>query len=214
MKSKTSKEPSIFFVGILGITFALVSFIVFFFLGLPGLDGTSQNLSTGGTIESIRGGGRIRHVGLGLPVRLKIPKIYVNAAIEHVGQTPQGAVGVPKGPENAAWFKLGPMPGDKGSAVIDGHFGWGNGIPAVFDNLHKLEKGDKLYIENDQGMIISFVVAGLKSYDPEQNAMEVFDSGDGKSHLNLITCEGAWDKEQKNYSKRLIVFSVKESEIN
>jgi len=48
----------------------------------------------------------------GLPVRLKIPKINVDAPIISVGITSQGEMGVPKGPSDTAWFDLGPRPGD------------------------------------------------------------------------------------------------------
>jgi len=67
-----------------------------------------------------------------------IPSINIDAAIEYVGLTSNGAMAVPKGPNDVGWFELGPRPGDIGSAVIAGHDGWKDGIPAVFDNLSKL----------------------------------------------------------------------------
>jgi len=146
----------------------------------------------------------------GIPVRLTIPNIKVDATISQVGLTTDGAMDTPKTPTSTAWFKLGPRPGDIGSAVIDGHFGWGDGIVAVFDNLYKLKSGDKLYIEDDKGNTIIFVVQKLKTYDQNDYAKEVFYSNDNKSHLNLITCQGAWDKIEKSYSKRLIIFADKE----
>jgi LPXTG-site transpeptidase (sortase) family protein len=150
-------------------------------------------------------------VGLELPVRLKIPKINVDAALEPVGLTSQGAVDVPKGPANAGWFDLGPRPGEKGSSVIDGHFGWWkNGTQAVFDNLDKLRKGDKVYIEDETGATITFVVRESRMYNPNADATDVFGSNDGKVHLNLITCDGVWDKVAKGYSQRLVVFTDKE----
>jgi len=149
---------------------------------------------------------------LGLPVRLKIPGINVDAAIEYVGFTPNGEMGVPKNPSNAAWFDLGPRPGENGSAVIAGHRGWVNGKAAAFDYLYKLRKGDKLYIEDDKGTIVSFVVRETRRYDPEADASGVFSSGDGKIHLNLITCDGAWNKTEQSYSNRLVVFADMETE--
>lgn len=150
-------------------------------------------------------------ITLGLPARLKIPKIKVDVALERVGLTADGAVGAPKGPINAAWYKLGPRPGEIGSAVITGHYGvWKSGIPTVFNNLDKLSPGDKLSVKDDRGIITTFVVREIKSYDPKAGAAEVFASGDGKAHLNLITCEGIWDKTAKSYPKRLVVFTDKE----
>ena len=145
---------------------------------------------------------------VGRPTRLKIPSINVNTIIEYVGLTPDGAMDVPKSPHNVGWFKLGPRPGENGSAVIAGHYGFKKG--SVFDNLHKLGKGDKLYVQDEKGAITTFVVREILKYDSKADALDVFDSSDGKAHLNLITCEGIWDKVSKNYSKRLVIFTDKE----
>jgi sortase (surface protein transpeptidase) len=52
----------------------------------------------------------------------------------------------PKGPNDVVLFDPGPNPGEEGSVVIAGHYGWKNGIPAAFDNLNKLKEGDNIYI--------------------------------------------------------------------
>lgn len=139
------------------------------------------------------------------PVRLKIPSISVNAAIEHVGVTPAGIMGIPVDTSNVAWFSLGPKPGERGSAVIAGHFDGINGVDAVFTNLNRLKKGDELFVENNKGEVVTFVVQGSGTYDPGY-ADEVFSRNDG-SYLNLITCDGVWDDVKKSFSKRLIVFT-------
>lgn len=152
----------------------------------------------------------VDHSGFGLPVHLKIPNINVNAMVDSVGLTSDGSVDVPQGPNDVAWFNLGPRPGENGSSVIDGHSGWKDGIPAVFDNLGKLHIGDQLSIEDSKGNIIDFVVRELKTYGPYENVPTVFNSNDGKAHLNLITCTGVWDEAEKSHSERLVVFSDKE----
>lgn len=146
----------------------------------------------------------------GLPARLKIPGINIDATVEFVGLTSQGTMGVPKGPDDVGWYELGPRPGESGSAVMAGHYGtWKNGQGSVFDNLHKLSKGDKLYIEDEKGVTVTFIVRESRSYDPKADAGDVFSSDDEKSHLNLITCEGIWNKTSKSYSERLVVFTDK-----
>lgn len=143
----------------------------------------------------------------GLPVRLQIPKIKVDVALESVGLT-QGAVGVPKDIANAAWYNLGPRPGASGSAVITGHYGWWkNGALGVFNNLNKLRKGDKIYVKDRKGTTVNFIAREFKIYGENEIVPDIFFSNDGKSHLNLITCEGVWDKVSKSYSKRLVVFA-------
>jgi len=147
----------------------------------------------------------------GLPMRLRISAINVDAQIEYVGLTSDGTMDVPKNPANVAWLMTGEKPGENGSAVIAGHYGaWKNGEGSVFDNLYKLNKGDQLFVEDDQGAIISFVVSEKREYDPTANVADVFASDDGKSHLNLITCDGTWNNAAKSYSKRLVVFAEKE----
>ena len=170
----------------------------------------SNNTASGLSIESAEALTVLADARSELPVRLKIPAIDVESKFEYVGLTPDGSMDAPKEPANAGWFNLGPRPGENGSAVIAGHYGWKNGIPAVFDNLSKLKKGDKIYIEDENGVSISFVVRESRSYDPKADASTVFNSSDGKAHLNLITCEGSWNRLKKSYSKRLVVFADQE----
>jgi len=147
---------------------------------------------------------------ISLPTRIIIPSIGVNAAIEQVGINPDGLMDVPKDPSNAGWYSLGPTPGDAGSAVIDGHVDKPTGANAVFTNLHKLQPGDKITIENSLGKTTSFLVRELKTYKPTADASGVFISQDGLAHLNLITCFGNWDTNINGYEKRLVIFTDKE----
>lgn len=146
----------------------------------------------------------------GIPIRLKIPRIRVDAAIEKVGVTAQGVMGVPKIPRDAAWFSLGARPGEIGSAVIAGHVNWYNGAVSVFANLNRLKPGDKITIQDDKGKTISFVVRKVRTYSLTDDASEVFIANDDLAHLNLITCIGVWNKKTKQYNKRLVVFADRE----
>ncbi len=143
---------------------------------------------------------------------IEIPIINVNAIIESVGLTPEGAVGVPKGPRESAWFNLGAYPGEAGNAIIVGHSGWKNGMPAVFDELHKLLTGDAIYIQDNDGTSMTFRVREIKIYNQYEDASHVFISNDGKSHLNLITCTGAWSTLQNGRLDRLVIFTDKVEE--
>jgi len=145
----------------------------------------------------------------GVPVRLTIPTINVNATVASAGLTPDGSMDIKKSPTDVAWYKFGPSPGNPGSAVIAGHYGWENGRGSVFNYLHTLKPGNVVNVKDKTGGDISFVVRKIKLYNPEADASEVFVSSDGKSHLNLITCEGEWMREKQTYSHRLVVFSDK-----
>lgn len=153
----------------------------------------------------------------GLPVRLKIPVIHVDSAIEDAFITSDGRMDVPAGSINVAWFALGPHPGKVGSAVIGGHFGIDNGIPKVFYELNKLKVGDKIYVVDDKNDTLAFVVRSISSFDRDADATTVFTSLDGLAHLNLITCEGVWNRVNDSYPQRRVVFTdaiPSEGEIN
>ncbi len=143
----------------------------------------------------------------GLPVSLKIPKIGVNSSIESLGLTAEGDMDVPKGLVNAGWYNAGHRPGSIGSAVINGHFGAVGNKPAIFDKLHTLQKSDLLYVEDGDGNTHTFVVSEMRTFQPNEDASIVFRSSDEKGHLNLITCQGRWEKSKKSYSARLVVFA-------
>lgn len=143
----------------------------------------------------------------GLPVRLQLPVIGVDAAIEDAYITPDGRMDVPAGSVNVAWYALGTKPGQIGSAVIGGHFGIDNGVPRVFYNLDKVKIGDKVFIVDDNGNTLAFVVRDIRLFDRNADATTVFLSNDGKAHLNLITCEGIWNKVNDTYPKRRVVFT-------
>lgn len=147
----------------------------------------------------------------GLPIRFKIPTIKIDAVVDPVGLTSGGAMDTSINPDEVAWFKLGTRPGEIGSAVIAGHYGiLKNGKKSLFDNINKLRQGDEIIIEDDKGQVISFIVRESRDYNANADASEIFSSNDGKSHLNLITCEGIWNKILGSYPKRLVVFADKE----
>lgn len=144
---------------------------------------------------------------VGVPVRLTIPKINVSAAIDSVGVTGDGTMDIKQNPSDVAWYKLGARPGNVGSAVIAGHYGWDGGRGSVFNELHTLRAGDEIIVTDEQSATKTFIVRESRQYNPNADASIIFRSGDGKSHLNLITCEGSWNRSQQTYSGRLVVFT-------
>jgi sortase (surface protein transpeptidase) len=77
----------------------------------------------------------------------------------------------------------------------------------VFSNLGSLSAGDTFSVLNNKGATTYFVVRESRTYDPTADATDVFTSADGGAHLNFITCEGAWEPAQLEYTQRLVVFA-------
>ena len=145
----------------------------------------------------------------GVPMRITISSIAVDAAIEKVSLAKDGSMDVPKHPLDVAWYEPGPRPGEAGSAAIAGHVDDERGAAAVFANLHKVKPGDTIVVNDEKGAPTSFVVRESRKLAAAADATEVFTSKDGKAHLNLITCTGAWDARARQYAERLVVFADK-----
>jgi sortase (surface protein transpeptidase) len=146
------------------------------------------------------------------PQRLVIESLEVDSQIELVGLAKDGRMDVPKADENVAWYQLGAKPGEIGSAVIAGHFDSRTGGPAVFFDLGNLEAGDEITVLGQNGQSLVFVVNEVALFtDANFPVTKVFNQTDTR-RLNLITCAGTFNQQQKNYSDRLVVFTQLKSE--
>ena len=141
------------------------------------------------------------------PVRLEIIHIKLDTTIYAAGLTSRGNMDISENPDEVAWYQLGPKPGEIGSAVVAGHYGWKDGHGSIFNNLNMLVKGDEISVYDNKGIKKTFIVQATQIYNPDADATKVFISTDKKAHLNLITCEGTWVNSEDSYSKRLVVFT-------
>jgi sortase A len=141
------------------------------------------------------------------PVRLIIPALNINANVQDVGLTVAGAMGTPNNFTDVAWYKLGPEPGQLGSAVIDGHVDNGLSLAGVFKHLVDIKVGDDVYVQEKDDSKLHFIVTDIESY-PYQDAPspQIFTQTDA-ARLNLITCEGVWVPAGRTYDHRLVVYT-------
>lgn len=146
-------------------------------------------------------------IEVGLPTTIEIPSLGVNAAIESVGLDDQGRMGVPQEVMDTGWYKFGYRPGQRGSAVIDGHFDSQTGAPAVFYNLATLQIGDKIIVTDSNNQKYKFIVTSVTSYPFDSLPMQKIFARNDKARLNLITCDGTWNRSTHNYSNRAVVFA-------
>lgn len=148
----------------------------------------------------------------GLPVRLEIPAIGVDAVIEKVGRDAQGAVDVPKIAANVAWFTESALPGQAGRAsIVVGHLDDPYG-PAVFYDLRRLLPGDELAVTYENGDRVVFVVESKERYQHDVVPTQRLYGATANARLNLVTCDGAWDAGQANYQQRLVVYTHRKSD--
>ena len=105
----------------------------------------------------------------------------------------------------AAWLENSSSPGEYGNAIFNGHVTWKK-VAGVFSLLPKMEVGEEIIVEYDDGSTMRFLVDRVSIfgiYDEPADVM-LFDTGD--SRMTLITCYGeAWDSELGTREQRCVV---------
>ena len=144
---------------------------------------------------------------VGIPDRLIIPKIGVDAHVKAVGVDANGDMATPGNATDAAWYKPGPRPGMPGSAVIDGHLNTKYVPQAVFYNLKQLQPGDEVQVRTAEGQTVVFKVAKVQNFAENAPTGEIFNAQGAVPRLNLISCAGDWDPVRKIYNERIVVFT-------
>lgn len=145
------------------------------------------------------------------PIQLRIPAINVDAPINPQGLTENGEMEVPDDGETIGWYEPGTKPGGMGNAVLVGHVDDYTG-PAIFFNLKKLEVGDEILVDGENGETLTFVVRDKQAYPYDNAPIRQIFGPSSKKQLNLITCTGLYNRSTNNHEERLVVYTeLKES---
>jgi LPXTG-site transpeptidase (sortase) family protein len=140
------------------------------------------------------------------PARLVISKIGVNATIEARGLDANRTILTPRDYRDVAWYNLGPVPGQPGNALLNGHVDWWTGA-AVFTRLSELRPGDTVTIVRGDGTRLTFKVTSRRIVTAGARVASLFAPSKVPS-LTLITCSGAWDPSILSDTHRLLVSAV------
>jgi hypothetical protein len=138
------------------------------------------------------------------PVRLTIPSIGVNTAVEQVGLRPDGTLQQPSGWHVAGWYTGSVRPGDIGPAIIIGHVDSVNG-PAVFFRLRELRRGQVVIVQGSDGRPVTFVVDTAAAYAKTNLPTNAVYGATSLPELRLVTCTGDFDYNARSYVDNLVV---------
>lgn len=142
------------------------------------------------------------------PVGLSIDAIDVRASVVPVGiDGGTRSVEVPTNVDTIGWFRFGPSPGGRGSAVLIGHVDSRAQGAGAFFRLRELEPGDVVTVSFANGSRSAFRVVGRRSYPKEDLPTELF-ARSGRPVLTLVTCGGAFEQATGSYADNVVVFAV------
>jgi sortase (surface protein transpeptidase) len=142
------------------------------------------------------------------PAYVAIPSLGVSASVQRLGLNSKGNVGAPSNFVDVGWYVRGPIPGQVGSAIIDGHVDNGLGLAGVFKHLSSIAIGDSVYVTDHKGTVLRFVVTDVQSFNDENAPLDAIFNQDNGMFLKLITCGGTWIPSEKAYDQRVVVTSV------
>src|SRR6266700_2998086 len=130
------------------------------------------------------------------PVRLRIPALQVDTALEGLARQPDGTIAVPDNPNVAGWYDEGPRPGQPGPAVIVGHVDSGNG------------PGAAVYVARADGITAGFRVVSVSRVPKTSFPSDLVYSPTLQPSLQLVTCGGSFDYHARSYRDNVIVYTV------
>jgi sortase (surface protein transpeptidase) len=142
-----------------------------------------------------------------VPVSLRIPAIGVSSSLSSLGLNADKTVQVPTKFAEPGWYKLGPTPGQIGSAVILGHVDDKKG-PAVFFKLRSLKAGDKVDVSLTNGTVAHFAVKSVATYSKAQFPAAKVYASQGFAALQLVTCGGKFDKATGHYESNVVAYTT------
>ena len=105
----------------------------------------------------------------------------------------------------AAWLDASASPGEYGNAIFNGHVSWKK-VAGVFSVLPKMEEGEEIIVEYDDGSTMTFTVTNVDIYgiDDVPETVMAYDTGD--SRMTLITCYGeSWNSGLGTRNQRCVV---------
>ncbi|OII35285.1 hypothetical protein BIU98_02535 [Curtobacterium sp. MMLR14_010] len=140
------------------------------------------------------------------PVRVAVPALDIDQAVQPEGVDPSGAMALPADPAVAGWWRFGSTPtSTAGSTVLAAHVdavGYGIG---PFAHLVDVPVGTQVTVTSEDGTTTRYAVATVdllaKTGVPWAS---VFDH-DGPRRLVLVTCGGTFDTATHHYRSNLVV---------
>lgn len=118
-----------------------------------------------------------------------------------------GSLAAPEDPDRAGWYADGPVPGERGPAVVAGHVDSETG-PAVFARLQELRAEDEVLVSLSTGEEVRFEVdRTVTTRKDDFPTAEVYGPVPD-AQLRLITCGGPYDTVAGSYLDNAVVFAT------
>jgi sortase (surface protein transpeptidase) len=140
----------------------------------------------------------------GVPTRLSIEGLHVDAPVEAVGVAADRALDVPADPGKLGWWIGSAMPGSaRGTVLIVGHVDTARDGPGALFRVETLRMGAQIQVKAGN-QTITYRTVARRSY-PKQHLPKRLFRVDNPAGLALVTCGGTF--QHSTYSHNVVVYA-------
>lgn len=139
---------------------------------------------------------------------ITVPKLAVSSDLVGLGLNPDHTIQVPPlaDPMQAGVYTKGPLPGERGPAVVLAHIN-AHGELGFGAGFHTLAVGDEIDVDTPAGRRV-FRVTRVSTVPKGAFPTAAVYSDTAGPELRLITCGGELDRSAHNYLGQTIVYAV------
>lgn len=140
----------------------------------------------------------------GVPVRLVLPSIAVDAGIGAFALNADRSMPAPLTASQVAWYNYSAAAGGRGNTVLAAHRDWQRQRGAFYD-LGKIREGDDVWLQDSAGNFYQYAVVWTLSMADDSAPVDDIAGPTEVSSVTLITCSGVFDRGMGRYVERRIV---------
>ena len=137
------------------------------------------------------------------PVRMIIPVLELDYEIQMTISDERGNMQIAPYLDIVSWFDRGAIPGNDGNAIFGSHNIW-RGVRSQVYDLDKMEVGDEMIIEYDDGTSIIFNLESVFVYPLARAPAHLIMEVNTEPRVTLITCKPPFNPSTGTSDNRIV----------
>ncbi|WP_315097055.1 class F sortase [uncultured Cellulomonas sp.] len=140
------------------------------------------------------------------PVRLAVPDVGIDMAVDPVGVQDDGAMEIPQDADRAGWYRFGPAPADPaGATVVAAHVDSVQTGIGQFAKLLEVAVGAGVTVTTADGVVREYRVVSVEKVPKDGAPVDQWFDRSGAPRLVLVTCGGTFRRDIGHYTDNVVV---------
>ncbi|MBO3102448.1 class F sortase [Cellulomonas fengjieae] len=140
------------------------------------------------------------------PVRLAVPDVGIDMAVDPVGVRDDGEMEIPEDANRAGWYRFGPAPADRaGATVVAAHVDSVQTGIGQFARLLDVAVGATVTVTTADGVAHEYRVVTVEKVPKDGAPVDQWFDRSGAPRLVLVTCGGTFRRDIGHYTDNVVV---------